>query len=235
MSRIAVIIPTYQHSESISKTLDGIFAQTRQADEMVVVDDGSTDQTQDVLLPYRDRIKIIFQNHTGAPGARNNGFKNTTADLVLFCDSDVRMRPGMLERLENALREHPDKAYAYCRFRWGWKTFGCRAFDARALRHRNFIHTSAALIRRETFPGFDETLTKLQDWDVWLTMLEQGSEGVFVDKELFTVRQSTGRINLSSWLPRFVYALPWSWIKWRPVQVADYQRARDVIVNKHGL
>jgi glycosyltransferase involved in cell wall biosynthesis len=233
MSTISVIISTYQHGNTIARTLDALLNQTRQADQIVLVDDGSTDQTREVIQHYLDRITYVSQANAGGPAARNNGFRHATGDLVLFCDADVVMKPNMLERLESTLATHPSASYAYCRFRWGWKRFSCRPFDAVALRKRNFIHTSAALIRREYFPGFDESLKKFQDWDVWLTMLERGHVGVFVDEELYVVEQDRGRMNISSWLPSFVYAIPWNALHWKPKQIRRYDEAKAIIQAKH--
>lgn len=232
--RISVIVTTYQHENRIGRTLEAILHQTRRADEIVVIDDGSTDQTREILRPYLDRILYVFQPNTGGPTARNNGFQRSTGDLVLFCDADVVMKPIMLERLESTLALHPEASYAYCRFRWGWKRFRCRVFDASALRQRNFIHTSAALIRREHFPGFDVSLKKFQDWDVWLTMLERRHVGVFINEELYVVEQDHARRNISSWLPSFLYAVPWNVLPWKPKRIRRYDEAKAIIQAKHA-
>lgn len=235
MSRLSVIVGTYQHGTTIARTLDAIFSQSQPADEVIVVDDGSTDNTDQRLAPYLDRISFVRQENAGAPSARNHGFRQSTGDYVLFCDADVVMRPNMLQRLKETLEAHPEVSYTYCRFRWGWKRFPCRAFDADALRKRNFIHTSAALIRRSAFAGFDESLKKFQDWDLWLTMLEQGHKGLFVNEELYTVKQERGRLNMSSWLPRVAYLLPWDQLAWKPKRIESYETAKEIIQHKHHL
>ncbi|KKW45216.1 MAG: hypothetical protein UY95_C0004G0018, partial [Parcubacteria group bacterium GW2011_GWA2_56_7] len=102
------------------------------------------------------------------------------------------------------------------------------------LRRMNFIHTSA-LIRSDGFPGFDEAIKRFQDWDVWLTLLKEGKEGVFVDEELFRVLLPHGRAGISSWRPSFLYGISWSILGWRPPSVRRYEEARDVIRKKHHL
>lgn len=233
MSSISVIITSFQHGKTIDRTIKSVLAQIRPADEILVIDDGSTDQTRETVELFGDRVKYLFQENAGAPSARNHGFKHSTGDFILFCDADVVMKPTMLEHLETALNTHSEASYAYCRFRWGWKSFRCRPFDGAALRKRNFIHTSAALIRREHFPGFDESIKKFQDWDVWLTMLDQGHVGTFVNEELYVVKQDRGRLNMSSWLPRFVYKLPWNRLGWKPKRVERYEQAAKIIREKH--
>jgi len=229
MKKLSVIIPLYNHAETIGICLDSVLNQTRQADEIIVVDDGSTDRTQKVLDTYRKHIKSILQKNQGAPKARNNGFAASTGDYVIFCDADVRMKPNMLERLEQALEQHPEVSFAYGSFRWGLKAFRAMPFSIEELKKKNYIHTSA-LLRREHFPGFDPEIKRFQDWDLWLTMSEQDRVGVFVDEELFTTVLAGGRVGISKWLPKFVYELPW-----KIPAVQAYEKAREIIYKKHNI
>ena len=90
----------------------------------------------------------------------------------------------------------------------------------------NHIHTSS-LIRRKDFTGFDPKLKRFQDWDLWLTMLEDSKIGIHIPKVLFTI---TAKGNMSSWLPSFAYRLmPWT------KEVDKYNEARSVIIRKHKL
>lgn len=239
--RISIIIPTYQHASALARCLDSILAQSRAADEIIVVDDGSTDDTQEVLQLYQMRwglgtppITILTQTNQGAPATRNNGFKQSTGSLVLFCDADVEMRPDMLAELEHALEAYPDAAYAYSGFQWGWKAFTSFPFDTSRLKQMNYIHTSA-LIRREAFPMFDTSLKRFQDWDLWLTMLERGLKGAFIDKSLFLVIQEDRPERMSNWLPSLIIRFPWKWIGWEPVRVRKYREAKKIILTKHGI
>ena len=239
--RISIIIPTYQHASTLVRCLDSILKQSRKADEIIVVDDGSTDDTQEVLKRYQAQrgegtqpITGIIQTNQGAPAARNNGFQKSTGSLVLFCDADVEMRPEMLVELENALTSHPEASYAYSGFEWGWKTFTSFPFDADRLKQMNFIHTST-LIRREKFPMFDTSLKRFQDWDLWLTMLERGSKGIFVEKRLFLVIQEDRPERMSNWLPSLIIRFPWKYIGWMPKRVQKYHEAKNVILKKHHL
>jgi glycosyltransferase involved in cell wall biosynthesis len=231
---ISVVIPTYQHAASLPKCLASVFAQTYKPLEVIVVDDGSTDNTQEVLASYRDRIMSIKQDNAGSNPARNRGLHEAKGEYVIFCDADVTMTPHMLESMLKALGEHPKASYAYSGFWFGWKHFKGVTFDANELRRLNFVHTSS-LVRCADFPGFDNSIRRLQDWDVWLTMLEQGKTGVLVPETLFSVGiDGASRIG-SSWLPAFVYRLPWHKLGWKPSRVQKYEAAREIIKAKHRL
>lgn len=235
MSDISIIIPTYQHADTIGLCLDSVLAQTLPPKEIIVVNDGSTDQTQEVLQPYLDAGLITVQKkeNQGNPNpTRNMGFHLSSGSRVLFLDADIVMRKDMLENLSRALDEHPNVGYAYSAFRFGWKRFRSFSFDADRLKRMNYIHTSA-LIRREVFPGFDETIKRFQDWDLWLTMLEKGIEGVLVPEVLFQALQARGRMGISSWRPSFFYKVPW--FGHRPDSVKKYEEARKIIYDKHHL
>lgn len=215
--------------------LDSLLRQTRLPDEVIVVNNGSTDDTRARLSPYIDRITYLdFQQNEGAPAARMAGFERSTGSLLFFCDADVVAETTMLEELEKALQTHPDASYAYSSFFWGRRRFVSHAFDHDALRENNYINTMS-LIRREHFPGFDLSLRRFQDWDLWLTMLEQGHTGVFVDAFLFTVQQQRGRRGISQWLPSFVYRIPWKKLGWTPRAVNAHEKSRQIIRKKHQL
>ncbi len=234
VSKISVIIPTYQHATTIAACLESIFAQTLQPLEVIVVNDGSTDGTKDVLERFVDHVTIIEQNNQGSNPARNRGFEASKGSLVIFCDADVIMRPNMLEMLVQALEEHQEAAFAYSGFRFGWKAFPSFNYDAERLRQMNYIHTTA-LIRRETFPGFDPSIKRLQDWDVWLTMLERGAIGVRVAEELFRIVDGHGRTGISQWRPAFFYRMKWDYLGWKPASLKRYLEAKRIVQQKHGL
>ncbi|MFZ2682168.1 MAG: glycosyltransferase family A protein [Patescibacteria group bacterium] len=231
---ISVIIPTYQHATSLRACLESVFAQTYAPLEVIVVDDGSTDNTAEVIAAYGDKLSTIHQANAGANPARNKGLAAATGEYVIFCDADVIMVPTMLESMFNALQANPSASYAYSGFWFGWKHFKGLDFDPAVLRRLNFVHTSS-LVRTSDFPGFDEAIKRLQDWDVWLTMLSQGKVGVLVPETLFKVGiDGASRIG-SSWLPAFVYQLPWHKLGWMPAGVRKYEQARQAIKRKHQL
>ncbi|MEI6288691.1 MAG: glycosyltransferase family A protein [bacterium] len=227
MPKISIIIPAYNCAKTIDQCLTSIFKQTFKDFEVIVINDGSKDDLDNVIKPWLEKIKYIKQENQGAPIARNNGFKESTGEYVIFLDADIIAKPSMMEKLLFALEKNPNISYSYSSFIFGWKKFKLWKFDSEKLKQMPYIHTSA-LIRREHFPGFDVTLKKFQDWDLWLTMLKQGHTGIWVDEVLF--RAVSGG-TMSSWLPSFVYKL--SFVKTKTKD--KYEKAMEIIKIKHHL
>ncbi|MDX6423917.1 MAG: hypothetical protein QOI67_1388 [Gaiellaceae bacterium] len=96
--KVTAAITTYNRAAFLRGALDSVFAQTRPADEVLVVDDGSTDDTRDVLDAYRDRVRVVHQENAGRSGARNRAVEEARGELLSFLDSDDRWLPGKLER-----------------------------------------------------------------------------------------------------------------------------------------
>ncbi len=234
MSQISVIIPTYQHAATIGMCIRLLLEQTVTPKEIIVVDDGSYDHTKEVVSEFAGQIQYIYQSNQGAPIARNYGAQIATGAYLLFCDADVFALPNMLARLAEALEEQPEASYAYASFRWGTKLFRAKPFDPLALQRQNYIHTTS-LIRANAFPGFDPRLKRFQDWDLWLTMLEQGQVGVAVEEELFRITDVKGRTGISTWMPSWVYRFPWRLVGWKPKPLRDYEAAKDILAQKHVL
>ncbi|OJI06447.1 hypothetical protein BK004_03565 [bacterium CG10_46_32] len=218
--KISIIIPVYNHAKELVECLESIKNQTLQDYEVIVVDDGSDEP----LGAIKD-ARVIRQENKGAPVARNRGFAESTGEYVIFCDADVVMKPDMLARMSQTLDGHPDASYAYSSFKFGWKKFKLWEFSAEKLREMPYIHTTS-LIRREHFSGFDESLKRLQDWDLWLSMLEQGHIGTWIPKVLFTVKSGG---TMSNWIPSFVAKLGMG------TAAKKYKEAVSYIKKKHGI
>jgi glycosyltransferase involved in cell wall biosynthesis len=96
--KVTAAITTYNRAPFLRGALESVFAQTRPADEVLVVDDGSTDETSDVVAPYVERIRFVRQDNRGRSAARNRAVEEATGDLLAFLDSDDRWLPDKLER-----------------------------------------------------------------------------------------------------------------------------------------
>jgi len=232
---IAIVIPCYEHARDLHRTLEALTKQTCPAREIIVVDDCSTDDPESVVNAFATLLPIHFlrlrHNH-GAPYARNEGARLTSAPYLLFLDADVSLVPDALETFGNTLAQRADCDFSYSSFFWGHKLFRGALFEMESLKQRNFIHTSS-LLRRSAFSGFDESLKKFQDWDLWLTMARKGSRGVFIDRALFRV--APRKEGYSRWLPKIAYRIPWQKIGFEPREIQKYRAAESIVRKKHGL
>lgn len=105
---ISVVIPTYNRSRFVTKAIDSVLAQEFPASEIIVVDDGSKDDTLESLAAYGHRIRIISRPNTGISGARNDGIKTAGSDWIAFLDDDDEYTPERLRIAADAIRKYPD-------------------------------------------------------------------------------------------------------------------------------
>lgn len=98
MNQVTIIIPTYNQAATLAESIDSALAQTVRCD-IIVVNDGSTDLTRQILEDYEDRVKIITQTNRGLPSARNTGIMNATTEWILPLDSDDILEPNCVERI----------------------------------------------------------------------------------------------------------------------------------------
>lgn len=115
--RISVVIPTFNRAGLIAETLDAVLAQTVVPCEIIVVDDGSTDDTQAVLAGFGDRVRVLRIANGGDLVARNVGLRAASGDLVAFCDSDDLWMPGFIETMAAQWRATPELVACYSDFR----------------------------------------------------------------------------------------------------------------------
>ncbi len=232
--KVAIIIPCHEHAAALRRTLAGVRNQTFKDIEVMVVDDGSSDHPEAVVKDFSDLpIRVIrFETNRGAPAARNEGARLSTVPYLLFLDADATLRPGAVASMAAALEAQADADFVYGDFQWGRKAFRGKPFDVDALKKANYIHTSS-LLRRSTFPGFDESLKRFQDWDLWLTMAGRGSKGLYLHEVLFAIEPRGN--GMSQWLPAFLFKVPWDWIGWMPRAMRRYKEAEAVIRKKHKI
>jgi len=231
---ISIIIPVYNQAAKLIKTLESLNKQSYQDYEVIIVNDGSSDGVENLCAKYLgsletvDHYLFLNQANFGAPAARNRGYREAKGEYLFFCDADAILHPQALETLLAYLENNPSASYAYSSFMWGKKLFKLGDFDPEKLKKMPYIHTMS-LIRRSDYPanGWDEGIKKLQDWDLWLTMLEEGHVGIFVPEILFTV---TPGGTISSWLPAMAY----KFLPFLP-SVKKYKNAVKIVKEKHGL
>ncbi len=232
---IAVVIPCYNHASVLRRTLKALAHQTLKPAEVIVVDDGSSDDPTAIVAQFESTLPIksltLRHNH-GAPFARNEGARLTSAPFLLFLDADAELVHDALETMHKTLIAHPEAAFVYSNFKWGAKLFRGKPFSPDELKRQNYIHTSS-LLRREQFPGFDESIKKFQDWDLWLTVTNAGGVGEWIPRTLFRIEPR--KTGYSHWLPRIAYRIPWKKLGFEPKEITNYRAAESIVKHKHGL
>jgi glycosyltransferase involved in cell wall biosynthesis len=189
MPRVSVIIPVYNGAATIARALESIFAQTFTGYEIVVVDDGSTDQTRTILHRYAGRVRLVEQPNRGQAAARNNGVRHSSDEFIAFLDADDEWLPRRLELTVAALLADPDAALVYSdmivvneageefrRSHISNETAHAPAMDEMLTRIWP-IMPSTVLMRRAAFDrttGFCERLRGPEDIHFWLLAREQG-------------------------------------------------------------
>lgn len=181
--KVSVIIPAYNRADLLPQTIDSVLAQTQPPHEIIVVDDGSTDSTPDVLRGYGERIIAIRQANQGRSAARNAGMARATGDALVLLDSDDLLLPESLERRSSFLDANPEFNVVYGNAAvingkgQPEGTFGQRRYPSgdvfAQIAQNNFFPPCAYLFRREclqTVGGFDKAFEPMEDYDFWLRM-----------------------------------------------------------------
>lgn len=210
---VSVIIPTYNRATSIGASIQSVLDQTWQDFEIIIVDDGSTDNTRQVIEGFEDdRIRYIcLEKNGGASHARNIGIGQAGGEFIAFLDSDDEWMPEKLEKQMQVMLQASDKVgLVYCRMRGSrgyeepiicpelsLKKEGLAGNLLRNLVRSNVIGTPAMLVRKkclEQTGGFDEGLRCLEDWELVLRIAERW-EIAFVDDILVEVHFSQGSVS----------------------------------------
>jgi glycosyltransferase involved in cell wall biosynthesis len=191
---ISVVIPIFATAvddiDLFRETVVSVQAQSVKA-QLIVVDDGSRRefgaQIEEALKAYPGSSYIRVPR-LGAPAARNIGFKCSDQPFLFFCDADVVLYSGCLQKMVTALNSFSGASYAYCDFRLTGRLsryVKSRDFDSRALKQTNYISTMS-LIRRPDFIPWDESLLRFQDHAMWLNMANHGKKGIYLNAVLFS-------------------------------------------------
>jgi glycosyltransferase involved in cell wall biosynthesis len=181
---VSVIIPTYNYGHFLVQCLNSVFEQTEKNLEIIIVDDGSTDNTSDVVKRLKnDKIRYIFQENMGLSAARNTGLRYASGDFVQFLDSDDLLGSGAIAAKVNYLRQNhaisiavsPNREFSEVTADGKPQIKGCWRLHRRNLdvhlAYLNIAPPHAFLIRRtavEHVGYFDKSLKACEDYDYWL-------------------------------------------------------------------
>jgi glycosyltransferase involved in cell wall biosynthesis len=177
---VSVIIPTYNRGWIVKEAIDSVLDQDFTDYELIVVDDGSDDNTPEIVAGYGGAITILHQSNKGVSSARNCGVAAASGQLIAFLDSDDLWLPGKLSTQVKFFKDHPDAVINQTQERWIRK--GVRVNPKQ--RHHKFsgmifehslalcvVSPSAVMIKKSLFDevgGFDEQFPACEDYDLWL-------------------------------------------------------------------
>lgn len=178
---VSVVIPCYNHAQFLAHAIESVLTQSYSNFEIIVVDDGSTDDTAEVVRRYSP-VHYVYQDNAGRSSARNTGLWQSRGEFVVFLDADDRLLPNALETGINCMREHPECAFV---------SGHCRVIDSngvilpsprqRHVEHEHYLQLlrggsyiwcpAVALFQRKVFDfvhGFDPALMPVEDYDLYL-------------------------------------------------------------------
>ncbi len=206
---VSVVIPNYNYAHYLPQALDSVLGQTYSELEVIVVDDGSTDDSETILGSYTGHVRLIKQQNQGVAAARNRGVQESSGELVAFLDADDIWMPAKLERQVQRFVDDPELGLVHC---------GVEEIDYTAAHLRvrvdgleGWVATQLLLFKRavilgggsglmvprasfEAMKGFDTRLSTSADWDFFYRVAASHRVG-FVAEPLVKYRIHTGNMH----------------------------------------
>jgi glycosyltransferase involved in cell wall biosynthesis len=197
MPEVSIVIPSYNSEKFIATTLDSVLGQTFKDIEVIVVDDGSTDTSPEIVRTYGAPIRLVPQKNSGVSAARNRGISEAKGKFIGFIDSDDYWFREKLASQIGVFRTHPEVGVVYSSFhRWESDDQDCfpqpesfhfeGALDEIDLEYSGWVYhlflldcwmlTSTSIFRKEVFEkcgNFDSSLPCGEDWDLWLRIARE--------------------------------------------------------------
>jgi glycosyltransferase involved in cell wall biosynthesis len=199
--KVSVIIPCFNMGQFIDEAVDSVFAQTMQDFEIVIIDDGSTDQATVQLLSnyHRPKTQVLLTKNQGVAAARNHAIEHANGEYLCALDSDDKLHPAYLERATSLLDSDPTLTFVSSWVQmFGisdavWKHDSC---DLTTLLAECTVMT-AALVRADavrSIGGYDTRMPDQgdEDWDLWISLAEHGYRGTIIPEVLFYYRRRPG-------------------------------------------
>lgn len=211
MPLVSVIIPTYNNGQFIKEAIDSVLNQTYSEIEIIVVDDGSTDNTRKIVEKYKNRVKYLYKENSGSASARNMGIRESSGELIAFLDSDDVWEDKKLEEQVRSLQNNQEAALIYCGKLWvdeegkpikheftqhefpeGW--IFEKLFEA------NYISSASCVVARKEailqVGGFNESpvFRNAQDYELWLKIVAR-YRCLSIPKSLVRYRRHDGNVT----------------------------------------
>ena len=207
MVQVSVIIPAYNQGHYLAEAIQSVLKQTFRDFEILVIDDGSTDNTAEITQGFSDqRVVYYYQPNKGLSAARNTGLRHARGEFISYLDSDDLFLPKKLEFLITALRQNP---------RWGMVAGQALIINENGAQTGNIyasplpepienlllgnpLHVGSVLVHRrwQALAGeFDESLRSYEDWDMWLRLAKIGCQFGWVDEPVAYYRFHTAQMT----------------------------------------
>jgi hypothetical protein len=221
---ISVVIPAYNVEDCISRAIHSVLRQSHLPQEIVVVDDGSTDNTRCAANKFGGLVRVIGQSRTGAAQARNAGIRASSSEIIAFLDADDEWLETKLEK-QLDLHRRQDVVLSFCRsneFDVDGHDLGDTFRDLRPLRGNdiwrnllaiNFIATPTVMASREKLTaagGFNSSLKVGEDQDMWIRLALLGPVD-FIDESLVRVHMRPESLSSSGFRDQVSFTLPMIW------------------------
>ena len=204
MVKVSIIIPVYNGEKYVSEAIDSVLNQTYKDFEIIVIDDGSKDNTLNILRMYGDKIKWKSQENRGQASAINEGINVAKGKYIAYLDSDDVCVPERFDTQVKYLDEHPNVSLVYSdRYNINENgenqgIFNSQPHDNFILLQQNYISRSVVMHKKECLYKvglFDESITGSDDWDMWIRISEK-FEMSYIDKPLIKYRVHKENISL---------------------------------------
>jgi len=219
---ISVVIPTYNRAKLLAEAVESALQQSRPPDEIIVIDDGSKDNTAQAVARFGRKVRYIQQENAGPAAARNHGVKVASGEFIAFLDSDDLWVKNRLERQLAALEEHPDLDFLLgleAKFSADEESDSCEIKEVDVLQSlnsieciipnplelllkENFIPTSSVLLRKSclaTVGSMDAAVQPAEDYDLWIRFALQGFRFGFINAVLCRRRLHEGNL-VNQWV-----------------------------------
>ena len=204
---VSVIIPTYNRASYLVQSLESVLAQSYRNLEVIVVNDGSTDETRAILEPYRNRIAYYEKTNGGKSSALNLGLKHISGEYVWVFDDDDVALPELVDSHMSVFESQPQVDFVYSGYAFFEgkdsdnviETVEARAYPDREmvgeLLNGNFISGVSVVVRKRCYDRvgcYDERLIRAQDYDMWIRLARAGFRAGVIGRPLVRVRKHDG-------------------------------------------
>jgi glycosyltransferase involved in cell wall biosynthesis len=213
---INIIIPTYNRELTIKRAIDSVLNQTYTNFKLIVIDDGSSDNTKQILDSYKNKIIYYYQENKGVSSARNKGIKLSKGEYIAFLDSDDEWKKNKLEKQIDFFNKNPE--YKICQTNEIWIRNNLHLNQKKIHQKQQgwifepclklcLISPSNVIIHKDIFSHiglFDETLPACEDYDLWLRITLHYPIGLLEEKLAIKYGGHSDQLSKTIWgLDRF--------------------------------